>query len=130
MLPFANKGISIALAVVLVAQPCLPAANAPVALEEMQKEMAAASQARQHNRETLGNLLSTPQAQEALQIAHVDVQQVKSAIASLSDEDLAKLAARADNAQRDLAAGDLSQRDLLLILVGIAVIILIIVAVR
>ncbi len=127
---YPSKAICTVLAAALLTQPCLPATNAPVPLEEMQKEMAVASQARQHNRETLSNLLSTPQAQEALRIAHVDVQQVKTAISSLNDEDLAKLAARADTAQKNLAAGDLSQRDLLLILVGIAVIILIIVAVR
>jgi hypothetical protein len=48
----------------------------------------------------------------------------------LSDAELAQLAQRANTAQADFAAGTLSDRDLLLILVGIAVIVLIIVAVR
>ena len=130
----ANKGISGALVVALAAQPCLPAGNAPasrpVSMDELQKEMAASTQTRQQNRETIANLLSAPEVEKSLRAAHINVEQVKGAISSLSDEDLAKLAARAQSAQNDLAAGTLGERDLLLILVGIAVVILIIVAVR
>jgi hypothetical protein len=43
---------------------------------------------------------------------------------------LAQLAARASLAQNDFAAGRISDRDLLIILVGVAVLILIIVAVH
>ena len=69
-------------------------------------------------------------AEKALQSAHVDPTQVKQAVSSLSDQELAQLASRAQKAQADFAAGSLSERDLLIILIGIAVIILIIVAVR
>ena len=127
---FANKAISGALVVALAAQPCLPAGNLPVSMEELQKEMVRATQTREQNRATIANLLSAPEVETSLRAAHIDVQQVKTAISSLSDEDLAKLAARAQNAQNDLAAGTIGQRDLLLILIGIAVVILIIVAVR
>jgi hypothetical protein len=51
-------------------------------------------------------------------------------VSSLNDEELARLAARADKADTDFAAGRMSDRDLLWILVGIAALILIIVAVR
>jgi hypothetical protein len=55
---------------------------------------------------------------------------VKKAVASLSDAELAQLASRAQKAQADFAAGHLSDRDLIIILVVIAALILIIVAVR
>jgi hypothetical protein len=55
---------------------------------------------------------------------------VKTAVASLSDAELAQLASRAEKAQADFAAGHLSDRDLIIILVIIAGLILIIVAVR
>ena len=126
----ANKGISGALVVALAAQPCLPAGSPPVSIDELQKEMVTATQTREQNRATIANLLSAPEVEKSLRTAHINVEQEESAISSLSDEDLAKLAARAQNAQKDLAAGLLGERDLLLILVGIAVIILIIVAVR
>jgi hypothetical protein len=51
-------------------------------------------------------------------------------VSSLSDEELRQLASKANKAQADFAAGTLSDRDLLLILVAIAALILIIVAVR
>ncbi len=97
---------------------------------DLQKEAAAASQVRQKNAENLSKLLSSPQAEKAMKTAKVDPARVKTAIASLSDSELADLNARASKAQADFAGGTLSDRDLLLILVGIAALILIIVAVR
>jgi hypothetical protein len=97
---------------------------------DLQKEMVQASQARQHNVEALQQFLSTPAAEKALKSAKMDPQQVKTAVATLNDEDLAQLSSRAQKAQADFAAGSISDRDLILILVAIAVLILIIVAVR
>jgi hypothetical protein len=74
--------------------------------------------------------MSTPAADKALKSAHMDAQQVKNAVSQLNDQELAQLAARATKAQTDLAAGSLSDRDLIIILVCIAALILIIVAVR
>jgi hypothetical protein len=55
---------------------------------------------------------------------------VKQGVATLSDQELAQLAARADKAQADFAAGTLSDRDLIIIILAVAALILIIVAVR
>jgi hypothetical protein len=65
-----------------------------------------------------------------LKTARIDPAQITAAVSTLSDGELAQLASRADKLQNDFAAGQLSNRDLLLILVGLAVVILIIVAVR
>lgn len=97
---------------------------------DLQKEMVKATQTRQHNLETLQQFLSTPVAEKALKDAKLDPQQVKTAVATLNDEDLARLSSRAEKTQADFAAGRISDRDLILILVAIAVLILIIVAVR
>jgi len=97
---------------------------------ELQKATIAASQARQHNIETIQQLLSSAAAEKALKSAHMDPQQVKQAVSRLNDQELAQLAARASKAQADFAAGNISDRDLIIILVAIAVLILIIVAVR
>jgi hypothetical protein len=51
-------------------------------------------------------------------------------VSNLNDAELAQLAARAEKAQANFAAGDLSDRDLIFIILAIAVIVLIIVAVR
>lgn len=97
---------------------------------DLKKEMVQATQERQHNLDTLDQFFSNPAAQKALKSARIDPQQVKTAVATLNDQDLAKLSARAEKAQTDFAAGRISDRDLILILVAIAVLILIIVAVR
>jgi hypothetical protein len=60
----------------------------------------------------------------------MDPMQVKTAVSSLSDQELAQLASRSTKAQADFAAGRIDDRDLLIILVAIAALILIIVAVR
>ena len=97
---------------------------------ELQAAVVSASHARQRNREAIAALFSAPSATKVLQAAHMDLKQVNSAISSLNDEELARLAARATTAQADFAAGRITDRDLLIILVGIAALILIIVAVR
>ena len=57
-------------------------------------------------------------------------EQVKAAVSTLDDAELAQLSSRVQKAQADFAAGSLSDRDLIIILVAIAALILIIVAVR
>jgi hypothetical protein len=94
---------------------------------DLQKQAMAATQTRQTNVEKVRNFLSTPVAEQAMQKSHIDSGQVKAAVANLGDEELAQLAARADKAQRDFAAGYLSTRDIILIVLGVVVIILIIV---
>jgi len=97
---------------------------------ELQDQMVAASQVRQHNLETVKQFLSTPTAEKAMRSAHIDSRQVRTAVSTLNDQELAQIAARADKAQVDFAAGSLSDRDLILIILAIAALVLIIVAVR
>ncbi|HET7104233.1 MAG TPA: PA2779 family protein [Terracidiphilus sp.] len=89
-----------------------------------------ASHARQQNLETLNGFLSSAQARQAIESAHMNPHQVTNAVAGLSDAEVAQLAARASNAQKDFAAGTIDNHDLLLIIVAIAALILIIVAVH
>jgi hypothetical protein len=98
---------------------------------DLQKEVLAAAGARQRNIETItGFLSSTTAAQKVLGSVGINPAQVKTAVSSLNDQELARLAARAEKAQADFAAGRMSDRDLLYILLGIAALILIIIAVR
>lgn len=101
-----------------------------VSPSDMQKAVVEASQKRLQNRETLQKIFSSEKAQKALMSANMSPQQVEVSITTLSDAELAQLASRATKAQNDFAAGSMSDRDLLLILVAIAALILIIVAVR
>jgi hypothetical protein len=129
-----RQTLRMALATLLVALFIVPtealAQSHVVSPADLQKATTAASQVRQHNMDSIQRLLSTPTAENALKSAKTDPQQVKTAVSTLSDQELAQLAARADKAQADFAAGNLDQRDLILIILGVAVLILIIVAVR
>lgn len=97
---------------------------------ELQRANVAATQARLENIETIQQFFSSPAAQKALKSAHTDPQRVKQAVSGLSDDELARLASRTSKAQADFAAGRLNDRDLIIILIAIAALILIIVAVR
>ena len=101
-----------------------------VSSTDLQHATAAATQTRQANEALLNQFLSTPTAQKALRQTNTDATQVKTAISSLSDQDLAKLATRADKAQRDFAAGAITDHMLLLIVIAIIIVIIIIVAVK
>lgn len=101
-----------------------------VSLAKLQKETLATSTARQNNLRTVTQFFSSERAEKALKSAHMDPMQVKAAVSTLSDEELAQLAARSAKAQADLAAGRLEDRDLMWILVAIAALVLLIVAVR
>ena len=97
---------------------------------ELQKAVVDASRGRQQNLDTLNQFFSSEKAQQALESAHQNTDQVRKAVASLSDDDLAQLAARANKVQADFAAGRIDDHDLLIILVCIAALVLVIVAVH
>ena len=106
------------------------AAEHVVSASELRKATMDVSRARQQNLDTLKEFFSSERAQRALRAAHTDPEQVKKAVTSLSDAELAQLSSRARKAQADFAAGNLTDRDLIIILILIAALILIIVAVR
>jgi len=101
-----------------------------VSSADLQKATVDATQTRQQNLGALNQFFSSEKAQKALQSAKINPERVKSAVAGLNDAELAQLAAKANKAQSDFAAGSIDNHDLLIILVCIAALILIIVAVH
>ncbi len=96
-----------------------------VSLNDLNKDAARPALTRQSNEEAVRSLLSSDQAQKAMKSANLDYQRVDKAIGQLSDEDLAKLAERSRQAQSDFAAGRISDRDLLwIILIALAIVVL------
>jgi hypothetical protein len=89
-----------------------------------------AAQTRRQNLEKVKGLFSSDETRKAMEAAQINPERVDAAVNTLSDEELARLASRADKVDKDFAAGRINDRDLLIILVGIAALILIIVAVR
>jgi Flp pilus assembly protein TadB len=97
---------------------------------DIHKELVNAAQTRQQNLEKVKSLFSSDETRQAMEAAKISPEKVDAAVSTLSDDELARLAARADKADKDFAAGRLSDRDLLIVIVGIAALVLIIVAVR
>jgi hypothetical protein len=128
------RGLTLLLAVGLSALMAFPpgaiAQDHVVTSTDVKKDLQAATTARRQQLAQVDGILATNEARKALAEAHIDYQQVHAAVQSLSDEDLARVAAKADHAQKDFAAGNLSDRDLILIILAVAVLVLIIVAVR
>lgn len=129
-----SRGLNLLLAAGLCALMAFPqgaiAQDHVVSSSDVKKDLQTATAARKTQLAQVDGFLATSEAKKALSDAHIDYQQVHAAVQSLSDEDLARVAAKANQAQKDFAAGDLSNRDLILIILAVAVLILIIVAVR
>ena len=106
------------------------AQNHVVSPGELQQQVVASSQVRQHNIQRINEFFSSPLAQKALQDHHIDATQVKAAVSQLSDEELSKIAARTDKAQKDFAAGAITDHLLILIVIAIAVVLIIVLAVK
>jgi hypothetical protein len=101
-----------------------------VSPSDIHKELVNSAQTRRENQQKVKDLFSSEKTRKAMEAAQINPEKVDTAISTLSDEELARLAARADNLDKDFAAGRISDRDLLIIILGIAALVLIIVAVR
>jgi hypothetical protein len=119
--------LGLALAFGLAAVPLRVAAQDKdhvVSLDELKSDAAKPSQTRQADEADVRHLLQGEAGQEALKSAKVDYAKVDKAIRQLSDDDLATVAEKSRQADRDFAAGGLSQT---LIIVIVLIVILIIV---
>ena len=101
-----------------------------VSQADIHKELVNTAQTRQKNLEKTRRLFSSDETRKALESAQMSPEKVDAAISTLSDDELARLASRADKLDQDFAAGRLDNRDLLFVVLGIAALVLIIVAVR
>ena len=96
-----------------------------VSSDALQQQVQNSTADRQKNIDTINRLLATPQAQQVMRDHHFDAQQVRSAVPTLSDRELADLSARASKAQHDFDAGILGVGLLSLIIILIIVIIVV-----
>jgi hypothetical protein len=96
--------------------------NHVVSPAELQQATASAARTRQQNIARVEKFLSSRQAEKALKSAHLDPVQVKKAVPSLSNQELARLASRADKTQKDFAAGGLTHGQVTLIILATALV--------
>src|SRR5262249_25638643 len=110
--------------------PTLAAQTQAVTPSQLQDAIRDAANTRQKNRNDVQAFFSSEPARKAMKVGKIDYQRVQTAIATLSPEELAHLAARTNQLQQDFAGGVLTsqQTTYAIIALATAVLILIIVA--
>ena len=110
----------------------LAAQTQAVTPSQLQDAIRDAAKTRQKNRYDVQAFFSSEPARKAMKVGKIDYQRVQTAVATLSPEELARLAARTNQLQQDFAGGALSgqQTTYAIIALATAVLILILVAAR
>jgi|ERR1700683_1337326 len=121
-------GFAIAMSLLCLVPQSLLAQQHVVNPADLQKEMVSSSAARQQNEATLNKFLLNDDAQKALRDAHVNQEQVKMAVHSMNDQELARLTSQANQAQHDIDAG-MSARLATIIIVAVVIAVVIILVV-
>lgn len=98
-----------------------------VAPAQIQKDVSGASTVRRQNEKELKSFLSREEIQRAMKSEGVNPQLVTNAVSQLNDTDLSRLAAQAQKAQKDYAAGAFGLG--IFTLIGIVVVAVILIAV-
>ena len=101
-----------------------------VSPNELQQQVVNSSRVRQQNVEQIDRFFSSPLAQKALKDHHIDAKQVKTAVSQLNDDELARVASRTQKAQKDFAAGAITDHLLILIVIVIAVVLIAVLAAK
>lgn len=96
-----------------------------VSSQALEQQLILSSAARQKDVAAVTSFLSSPVAERAMRDAHIDPVQVRTAVPTLSDRELANLAARSADAQQKFSAGMLGLGTLAIIIVIIAIVIIV-----
>jgi hypothetical protein len=114
---------------VLFFAPSIRADQHLVPLADLQRKAVEKSQNRDANLRKLESVLEIEPARKAISASGMDVAGLRQAAALLSDEELARLGARAQQASNDFAAGALTNQQITYILIALvtAVVVLILV---
>ena len=108
---------------------CLAAQDHVVSPTELQQATVSAAGTRSQNLAKVEGFFTSKPAQQTLKAAHLNPVQVKDAIPSLSDQELAQLASKVDKVQKDFAAGALNNQQITYILIALATAVIVIILV-
>jgi cytochrome c553 len=124
-----HKLTRVALTLVLALPVSLTAGEHVIPPAELHERAVAATATREANLAKAQKFFSSEPVRHALRAGRVDSGLVKQAAPLLSDDELARLAARVDKTQADFAAGSLTNEQLtyIVIALGTAVLILVII---
>ena len=101
-----------------------------VPLSELHGKVVSVTQNRKDSISKLEKLFLGQPGGDALRSVHLNGEQVRQAIATLSDEDLARLSARAERASNDFSAGALTNQQLTYIVIALATAVIVLIIVK
>jgi hypothetical protein len=131
---YAMRLCAVVLAASLTFVPVIPAdaqeKDHAVTPGQLRNDLQKSAATRQANEAAVREMFASEAGKKALNSAGIDYQRVDQAISQVNDEDLARMAERSHEVQKDFAAGRMSDRDLIIILLVAVALILIIIAVR
>lgn len=100
-----------------------------VPLAEMERQISSTLNQRPVNLARVESFLSLDTVQQAIRKSKLEAGHIRKAVSLLSDDDLARLASRADRVRADLEAGALSNQQLTYIVIALATAVIILVIV-
>ena len=118
--------VVLSLILALVFSQFVAAQGPSVSSSELRQAIASAAQNRQKNLDDVRSFFAGDPARAALKSGKVDYQKVEKAVATLSPDELARLAARTNQIQQDFAAGVLTNQELTYIVIALATAVLVI----
>ncbi len=113
----------------LLTPQLLQAQSSIVQPSELKNALQKASSTRERNLAQVRSFFSSEPVREALSKTTMKPEQLKEAVASLSPEELAKLAQKTQKLQADFAAGSLNNQDLTYIVIALAAAVLVLIVV-
>lgn len=106
------------------------AAEHVVSAAELHRSVAQASEARTRDVNKIRAFLREDRVQTVLKTARINQQKIVNAVPVLSDAELARLAQATDKAQKDFAAGSLTNEQLTYIVIALATAVIVILIVE
>jgi hypothetical protein len=110
--------------------PALLTAQTPVVSpSELRQAMATAASIRQKNLDHVRAFFSSEPVKSALKSSRIDYRRIDKGVATLSSEELARLASRTQGIQNDFAGGALTNQQLTYIVIALAAAVIVLIAV-
>lgn len=106
------------------------AADHVVGTSELHRSVVQASEVREQNVEKVQAFFQQGRVQGALKTARIDQRKIVNAVPTLGDAEVARLAQATDKAQKDFAAGSLTNEQLTYIVIALATAVIVILIVE
>lgn len=121
--------VVLSLILCLVIPRLLWAQRQTVSPSELRQAVADAAKARQKNLDQVRTFFSSEPVRAAIKSGKIDYQKVEKAISTLNTDELARLASRTMQIERDFAAGAMSNQELTYIVIALAAAVVVLIAV-